>query len=75
MLKDRKDEIVKHIPDALDTFSQSPMSTLTKAQKISVLCGETPKSLPLKLPHRWHHLLLTPLFTFYKDMELELYKV
>jgi hypothetical protein len=59
--------ILKHISDVLDTFHQPPMSTLTDAQKISVLCGETPKSLPLKLRHRWHHLLLTPLLTFYKD--------
>jgi hypothetical protein len=51
------------------------MISLTDAQKTSILWGETPKSLPLKLRHRWHHLLLTPLLTFYKDMEHELYNV
>jgi hypothetical protein len=44
ILKDGRDAILKHISDALDTFSQPPMSALTDAQKMSVLCGETPKS-------------------------------
>jgi hypothetical protein len=29
---------------------------------------------PLKLRHRWHHLILMPLLTFYKDIEHELYQ-
>ena len=69
ILKDSRDPILAHISEALDTFDQPPIRTLTDAQIISVLCGETPKSLPLKLRHRWHHLLLTSLLNFSKDIE------
>ena len=75
ILKDRRDPTLEHISEALDTFDQPPITTLTDAQIISVLCGETPKSLPLKLRHRWHHLLFPSLLNFFKDIEHELYRV
>ena len=34
-----------------------------------------PQITNLETGHRWYHLLLTPILTFSKDMEHELYRV
>jgi len=69
-----RDTILAKLRSALINTKQPPLEDMCEEELISLMCGELPRLLPIRLHKRWYALTLTHILTFSKDVERDLYR-